>query len=72
MPVPLDSNGFMDYDALENLLKEQALKRAQERVNYISHQMTLEHQEVSQEEKEIQIRRLAEELLKAPQKLWEE
>ena len=63
---------FIPEKPLENLLKEQALKRAQERVNYISHQMTLEHQEVSQEEKEIQIRRLAEELLKAPQKLWEE
>ena len=56
----------------ENTLKEQALKRAQKRVNYVSHQMALEDQEVSQEEKEAQIRKLAEELLKAPQKLWEE
>lgn len=63
---------FIPEKPLETLLKERALRRAQERVDYISHQMALEHQEISQEEKEVQIRQLAEELLKTPQKVWED
>ncbi len=51
---------FIPEKPLENLLKEQALKVAKEKVDYISHQMVLEHQELSLQEKEAQIMQLAE------------
>lgn len=62
---------FIPEEPLENFLKRRALIIAKERVDYISHQMALESQELSSEEKEDQISQLAEELLKTPQKLWE-
>lgn len=61
---------FIPEEPLESLLKKRALKVAAEKVAYISHQMALESQELSMEEKEDQISQLAEELLKTPQKLW--
>lgn len=63
---------FIPEEPLENLLKKQSLKIAKEKVDYISHQMALEQQELSLEEKEAQIKQLAEELLMTPQKLWED
>lgn len=63
---------FIPEKPFEVLLKERALKRAQEKVKYISHQMALEQQEISQEEREAQIQQLVEELLKTPRKLWED
>lgn len=63
---------FIPEKPFEVLLKEHALKRAQEKVAYISHQMALEHQDISQEEREAQIQQLVEELLKTPRKLWKD
>lgn len=63
---------FLPEEPIEVFLKKRALKVARERVDYISHQMALEHQDLSHEEKESQIKQLAEELLKTPQKLWED
>jgi predicted DNA-binding mobile mystery protein A len=63
---------FIPEKPIEEVLKKQALKIAKEKVEYVSHQMALENQELSEEEKEYQIKQLAEELLKTPQKLWEE
>jgi predicted DNA-binding mobile mystery protein A len=63
---------FIPEEPLEVLLKKRALKIAQAKVDYISHQMALENQELSSEEKASQVKQLAEELLKKPQKLWEE
>src|SRR5438445_11213485 len=42
---------FIPEEPLENLLKKQALKVAKENVDYISHQMALEEQELSSKEK---------------------
>ena len=63
---------FIPEEPLETLLKKRALDIAQKKVNYISHQMALESQELSSEEKSLQIQQLAEELLKTPQKLWQD
>lgn len=63
---------FIPEKPIEEVLKKQALKIAKEKVEYVSHQMALENQEFSEEEKEDQVKQLAEELLKTPQKLWEE
>ena len=63
---------FIPEEPLENLLKKRALKVATEKVEYISHQMALESQELSIEEKEAQIKQLAEELLKTPKNLWKD
>ncbi len=56
---------------LEQILEERALFLARQKVQYISQHMELEDQALSDEEKENQIRNLANELLKKPQKLWE-
>ena len=63
---------FIPEEPLENLLKKRAWKVAKEKVDYISHQMALEQQDLSPEEKEAQIKQLAKELLKTPQKLWKD
>lgn len=63
---------FIPEESLEVLLKKRALKVAKEKIDYISHQMALEHQKLSDEEITSQITQLAEELLKTPQKLWED
>jgi predicted DNA-binding mobile mystery protein A len=63
---------FIPEEPLETLLKNRALKTAQARVDYISHHMALEHQDLSREDKDSQVKQLAEELLKKPQKLWED
>jgi predicted DNA-binding mobile mystery protein A len=62
---------FIPEKPLRDLLKERALQVAKEKVSYISHQMALENQAISEEETEFQIKQLAEELLKEPQKLWD-
>jgi predicted DNA-binding mobile mystery protein A len=63
---------FIPEKPPEIFLKERALLLAKEKVAYISHQMALEDQALSEDEKEAQILQLAEELLKTPQKLWDE
>lgn len=63
---------FIPEEPLETLLKKRAVEIARKKITYISHQMALENQELNVEEKELQVQQLAEELLKTPQKLWQE
>jgi predicted DNA-binding mobile mystery protein A len=62
---------FIPEKSPEIFLKERALLVAKEKVAYISHQMALEDQSLSEDEKNAQITQLSEELLKTPQKLWD-
>lgn len=62
---------FIPEKSMENILKERALSIARKKVEYISHQMALEDQAISEQEREEQIQQLAEEILKAPHKLWD-
>lgn len=62
---------FVPERPLDVLLKERALTLAREKVEYVSHHMSLENQSLSEAEKEEEIKKLAEELLDTPQKLWD-
>src|SRR5689334_22067297 len=54
---------FVPEKPFDNLLKERALMLAKEKVDYISHHMALENQSLSEEEKEEEIKKVAEELM---------
>jgi len=62
---------FIPETPLETLLEERALMIAKEKVKYVSQQMALEDQALSDIDEEVQIRKLADELLKTPKKLWD-
>lgn len=63
---------FIPEKSVDHLLKERALSVARKKIQYVSHHMALENQETTAAEQEKQIQTLAEELLKTPQKLWED
>jgi predicted DNA-binding mobile mystery protein A len=61
---------FVPIKPLDTLLRERAHQVATSKVEYVSHQMALEKQELSEKEKKAQIKQLVEEWLKNPKKLW--
>lgn len=63
---------FIPEKSGDHLLRERALEVARKKIHYVSHHMALENQETTTTEQETQIQILAEELLKTPQKLWED
>jgi predicted DNA-binding mobile mystery protein A len=61
---------FIPQKPIDEFLKERAYEVAESRVEYVSSQMELEKQGLSEKEKKAQVEQLVEELLKNPKKLW--
>jgi predicted DNA-binding mobile mystery protein A len=65
--------GFIPRRSLEEIVKEQAIKIAKDRMSVVGHTMALEEQDVSQEEKKRMVERIVEDILeKLPKKFWTE
>ncbi len=62
---------FIPEQPVEFLLKEKALSVARKKVEYVSSDVIFEGESLSDEEKEEQIKQLAEELLIKPERLWD-
>lgn len=62
---------FIPINPIETFLRERASIIASSKIEYVSHQMDLEKQGLSEKEKKAQLEQLIEELLKNHKKLWD-
>jgi len=59
-------------DSLEEIIKRQAFNIAKEKIDYISHSMALENQQLSEQQNNEQVQAIVKLLLEgSPKKLWE-
>lgn len=61
---------FIPIEPIPEFLKRKAYKKAQEKMNYISHHMSLEDQKPLPEDQKKQIDMMVQEYLKNPKKIW--
>jgi predicted DNA-binding mobile mystery protein A len=61
---------FVPREDIGLFLRKKAIKTAKERMDYVSHQMKLEDQEISIDEKNAQFEELLEDILKNPKDIW--